>query len=159
MPVIAVIVCPELVKTYLMNYSRAFRFSTSLMISDVVAINLAFDTLLSAETSEKAQYARGLTQHLRARLKELGFSFSCRQTEDTHVTGVFIERPREVAAWLYKQGFLVSAIVFPVVPLGTDRLRICTHAHNNVNEVERLASLSGDWVAKQTDLPNITPKL
>lgn len=39
---------------------------------------------------------------------------------------------------LYKNGFLVKEVCFPIVPKEEERLRICLHAHNTVTQIDDL---------------------
>jgi 8-amino-7-oxononanoate synthase len=40
---------------------------------------------------------------------------------------------------------MVRAVVSPTVPQGTERVRICLHASNTVEDVERLVSALQKW--------------
>lgn len=57
--------------------------------------------------------------------------------------------PRSLALWCQKAGFVVRAIVPPTVPLGAERIRVCLHAGNSVEEVEKLVRRIGEWVDLQ----------
>jgi 8-amino-7-oxononanoate synthase len=41
---------------------------------------------------------------------------------------------------------MVRAIVAPTVKKGTERVRVCLHAGNTFEEVERLVQCVGEWV-------------
>lgn len=43
------------------------------------------------------------------------------------------------AEYLQRMGFGVYPIRSPSVPKGTERIRICIHAHNTKDEIDRLA--------------------
>lgn len=45
---------------------------------------------------------------------------------------------------------MVRAIVPPTVPQGAERIRVCLHAGNSVEEVERLVGRIGEWVSSQS---------
>jgi 8-amino-7-oxononanoate synthase len=44
---------------------------------------------------------------------------------------------------------VVRAIVAPTVPAGTERVRVCLHAGNSFEEVDRLATRMGEWVERE----------
>lgn len=41
---------------------------------------------------------------------------------------------------------MVRAIVAPTVPQGTERVRVCLHAANSFDDVERLVRRIGEWI-------------
>ena len=54
------------------------------------------------------------------------------------------DRAMTAAARLRERGFLVKAIRAPSVPPGTERIRICLHASNSIQEVEGLFEALGE---------------
>lgn len=66
------------------------------------------------------------------------------------IVPVLTSRPRELAAHLVAHGFLVRPITYPTVPRGSERVRICIHAHNELNEVTGLARCIATWAASVT---------
>lgn len=42
----------------------------------------------------------------------------------------------------------MRAIVAPTVPVGAERVRVCLHAGNSFEEVERLVRVVGRWVKR-----------
>ena len=70
--------------------------------------------------------------------------------DDTnHVVGpiipVFTRYPYPLATHLQKLGFLTCPITHPSIPRGTDRLRICLHAGNTIEEVDGLLAGIMAW--------------
>lgn len=58
---------------------------------------------------------------------------------------VFTPHPRSLASHCQAQGLMVRPIVAPTVPHGTERIRVCLHAGNTEQEVERLVTAIGEW--------------
>ncbi|GAA5968518.1 hypothetical protein JCM8115_004203 [Rhodotorula mucilaginosa] len=54
--------------------------------------------------------------------------------------------PRPLSAFLQARGYLVRPITYPTVPRGEERVRVCLHAANTVDEVDGLADALGEWV-------------
>lgn len=50
------------------------------------------------------------------------------------------EAVRSLATYLNNKGFNVKPIVFPTVPVGQERVRICLHGHNTVSQVDGLVN-------------------
>jgi len=62
--------------------------------------------------------------------------------------------PKQLAAYCQQHGYVVRGIVPPTVPEGAERVRICLHAGNTVEEIEGLVRVVGLW-AKQHASPQI----
>jgi 8-amino-7-oxononanoate synthase len=45
---------------------------------------------------------------------------------------------RALAGYLNSKGFIVKPICSPTVPIGQERVRICLHGHNTVDQVDAL---------------------
>ena len=57
---------------------------------------------------------------------------------ETAIQGVIVpgnENAKRVAANAQEAGFAVKAIVFPTVPKGEERIRVCLHAFNTEEEI------------------------
>lgn len=53
---------------------------------------------------------------------------------------------RELASFLQAEGQIVRAIMPPTVPKGTERVRVCLHARNTFEEIDRLTVLVREWI-------------
>ncbi|EPQ29759.1 uncharacterized protein PFL1_02978 [Pseudozyma flocculosa PF-1] len=53
---------------------------------------------------------------------------------------------RPLAAFLRQRGLLGRPICYPTVPKGEDRVRICLHADNTVEDVDRLVGCIAEWL-------------
>lgn len=45
---------------------------------------------------------------------------------------------RALAGYLNSKGFIVKPICSPTVPIGQERVRICLHGHNSMDQVDAL---------------------
>ena len=54
--------------------------------------------------------------------------------------------PRELADACQARGFVVRPIVYPTVPAGAERVRVCLHADNTTGEVDRLLATVKGWL-------------
>ena len=59
------------------------------------------------------------------------------------------ERAREAALYLQNKGLDVRAILSPTVPAGTERLRICLHAYNTIDEINLLTKTINELINAQ----------
>ena len=56
--------------------------------------------------------------------------------------------PRPLSAFLQARGYLVRPITYPSVPRGEERVRVCLHAANTIDEVDGLADAVSEWVMR-----------
>jgi 8-amino-7-oxononanoate synthase len=57
--------------------------------------------------------------------------------------------PRSLAKWCQEAGFVVRPIVPPTVPEGTQRVRVCLHAGNTMEDIEGLAARIRGWLVEK----------
>ncbi|MDF2436746.1 MAG: 8-amino-7-oxononanoate synthase [Bacteroidota bacterium] len=145
----AIVLGSDLLRNYLINFSRSFIYTTALPIHSLLAIGHAYNYL--EEQPEKIS----LLQELIGHFKELA-------SESSHLRLIASSSPiqcivipgnltvKELAASLQKKGFDVRPILSPTVAKGKERLRICLHAFNTKEEISRLLR------AINTDLQTIS---
>ena len=128
-------------RDYLLNFSRAFIYTTALPPLTVTGLAAAYE-LLPTLTQEREQLF-ALSDYLKAQLNALP---GLRVPLDSHVIHpvFFTESPgpayvREAASRAQAAGFDVRAIVSPTVPVGTERLRLIVHSYNTTSEIDELA--------------------
>ncbi|HTE31846.1 MAG TPA: aminotransferase class I/II-fold pyridoxal phosphate-dependent enzyme [Chryseolinea sp.] len=123
-------------KRYLINFARPFIYTTAPDPHSIIAIRCSF------------KYLRNHL-YLQDQLKEIIGAFventqGCSgRTRSTSAIQGFIcpgnENVKEAARKLQDQGFDVRAILSPTVPAGAERLRICLHTYNSMQEVSAIA--------------------
>lgn len=138
---------------YLINYARPLIYTTFLSYPSLALIRSSYSLLWSGRTSLLQEHLHHLTQALFTYLKDL-YSISeaaqmllkipsaCPQSP---IFGVQLQQPRLLASYLQNQGMMVRAVVPPTVPSGTQRIRICLHAGNTLQEVEQLVRALEWW--------------
>ena len=137
----AAIVGPAVVRDYLLNFCRAFIYTTALPPLTIAGLTAAYH-LLPTLATERAELFRR-SDHLK---KVLGALPGLVVPADSHVIHpvFFTHRPgpeqvRQLAATVRAAGFDGRAIVAPTVPAGTERLRLIVHAFNTEAQIEDLA--------------------
>jgi 8-amino-7-oxononanoate synthase len=142
----AVIVGSELLRDYLINFARSFVYSTAPDVATLGYIKKAYQLMSQADTERSA--LRELVATLRARMDqfpELTFLRS-----DSPIQGVIIPSNGAVVQAeeaLKEAGFFAKGIRSPTVPVGRERIRICLHSYNTIDEVVGLLNVLQD---KQT---------
>lgn len=62
------------------------------------------------------------------------------------IFSILSSEPRSLATFCQQAGFIVRPIVPPTVPAGAERIRVCLHSGNTVQEVESLVARISAWV-------------
>ncbi|PWN20659.1 PLP-dependent transferase [Microstroma glucosiphilum] len=172
----AAILCPPLIRQYLINYARPLIFSTAQAHASLHLIHAALDVLQSpdgsrrrARLAQNCELVRTTLQEALGRQEDLPLVRAvCNAALEDSAAGIHEpprpqrrrrRRPspiiplltphahtRPLAAHLQAQGFLVRPITYPTVPRGRDRVRICVHADNTAEEIRGLGRAVRDWV-------------
>lgn len=58
---------------------------------------------------------------------------------------IMTSQPRALSAFLHTRGMNARPITWPTVPKGKDRVRVCLHAGNKVEDIEMLVAGIVDW--------------
>ncbi len=135
----AAVVGSKILRDYLVNFSRAFIYTTGLPTHALISLKCAYKLLpgLDAERRQLKQLASYL-------FKELNNIKGIRcAPEDSVILSVFLEngnvvKLKELALYLQLQGFDVRPVLSPTVPQGQERLRVIMHAYNTLEETEGL---------------------
>ncbi|WP_299758261.1 8-amino-7-oxononanoate synthase [uncultured Pontibacter sp.] len=134
----AAVVGPQVLRDFLINYSRAFIYTTGLPTHALVALKCAY-TLLP-DLNRERERAKRLAHKLYLKLNKLS-GIRC-TPEGSVILSVFLHQPqklKELTAALQQKGFDVRPVLPPTVPQGTERLRVIVHAFNTEEEIEGLA--------------------
>jgi 8-amino-7-oxononanoate synthase len=139
----AIVVGSETLREYLVNFARPFIYSTAPDLLTLRYIDHAYR--LMAEAHEERAILRQLIDGFRSLREEFpGLSLL---ESDSPIQGVVLPSNQRVIAAeeaLQGAGFFAKAIRSPTVPVGSERIRICLHAYNSLEEVrECLALIDG----------------
>ena len=133
----AIVLGSDLLRNFLINFSRSFIYTTALPIKSLVAINQSY-LLLQHNTD-------AITK-----LNELILIFKNSIAKNKNIQPVENNSPiqsiivsgnnevKQLATKIKEAGYDVRAIVSPTVSKGTERLRICIHAFNTKEQIEGL---------------------
>jgi 8-amino-7-oxononanoate synthase len=137
----AAVLGSELLRNYLINFSRAFIYTTALPPAAIAAIRAAYK-IFPALDEERGQLGRLIdffqeNRHIHtASGEELSLNFSKTPVQSLIVPGN--ERAKMLANRLAGHGLDVRPILHPTVPQGSERLRIALHSFNTLEEAEEL---------------------
>lgn len=130
----AVVLGSTTLRNFLINFSRAFIYTTSLPPTAVAAINSAYQ-VFPFLTEERSALTKLVNIFQAA---DLPFK---KMISNTAIQAVIIpgnELVKKIAGNLQEKEFDVRAILYPTVPKGAERLRIVLHAFNTTEELSLL---------------------
>lgn len=151
-----VVLCSAITRSYLINYARTLIYTTSMAFTSLASIEVTYDFLMSGRAQPLVAHLRSVIRHAH----KLFVSICLRHRPPPHlfrllggepespIIPLLTSHPRHLALHCQQRGFMVRPIVAPTVPSGSERVRVCFHAGNTIDEVERLARALEEWVAE-----------
>ena len=137
----AVVVGPNVLRNYLINFARTFIYTTALPSHNLLAIRYAHQHLKTKAAARENLYKR-LTYFQKQVVNVLpGTTWTDSQSPIQCLIIPGNEQARYVAVEAQRVGMDVRAILSPTVPTGQERLRLCIHAFNTTEEVNQLLSI------------------
>ncbi|KAF9137560.1 hypothetical protein BGX30_010122 [Mortierella sp. GBA39] len=155
----AAMVGPKVLKEYLINYARPLIYSTFTSFSNLASVKSAYQMLIAGETVELVQKVRSLISHFRTTINIPPHIHLL--PSESPIQGLVMEgnaRVNALSQQLIQAGLNVKPIRFPTVPKGKERVRICLHSHNTIEQVDMLIGIVEEWVKKEErDVGAIVP--
>jgi 8-amino-7-oxononanoate synthase len=133
----AVIIGSKEMRDYLINFCRSFIYTTAPNLAAVAAVQAAYDLL--SKGSPELQQLKSIMQQVDG----ISSGMEIRGTGSAIRTIVIPgnEQVRRVANQIQEAGYLVLPVLAPTVPEGSERLRICLHAYNTLEEVQSVIGI------------------
>jgi len=131
----------SVLKDYLINYARPLIYTTALSPHTTQSILSAYQllekkgTVYIEELNERIAYFQEQIKHQ----NKYAYIKSNSPIQCLLVPGN--EAVTQLSALLQKEGYDVRPIRTPTVPSGKERLRICHHRHNSLEEIKKLVQL------------------
>lgn len=133
----AVVLGSDLLRNFLINFSRSFIYTTALPVKSLIAVNQAYQLLqksdeLIQQLHENIKYFKDhLSENVKAQLIESNSAIQCIVVGGN-------DKVKSLATSLQNCGYDVRPILSPTVPKGKERLRICIHVFNTNSQIEGL---------------------
>ncbi|KDQ09167.1 hypothetical protein BOTBODRAFT_533261 [Botryobasidium botryosum FD-172 SS1] len=162
---LAVFLVSPILREYLINYARPLIYTTAMSHTTVLSIGCSLDFLENGTASKLSSHLHKIISHfldtIRPQLHATPHSIvalpSCLMDEHaldrtrlSPIIPLLTPQPRPLAAHLQSLGYLVRPIVHPTVPKGQERVRVCLHAGNTLEEVHGFIEATMGWVHAQT---------
>ncbi|KAL7931902.1 PLP-dependent transferase [Trichoderma chlorosporum] len=150
----AIVLCSSTTRSYLINYARSFIYTTAMAFPSLASIRTTYDSLAQGHAESLVQNLQSLIHLMHTLLTRiierhgpLPEIFRINpEAPQSPILPLLTSRARSLAQYCQEKGFMVRPIVAPTVPAGEDRVRVCLHAGNTVEEVEGLCNAVEEWV-------------
>jgi 8-amino-7-oxononanoate synthase len=141
----AIILGSNLLREYLINFARSFIYTTAAPFHQLASVKMAYQLLNSAE--EAITSLKNNIDLFKSQVK----------TNDTYpllnsnsaIQCIVLksnDKARKVANILQNSGLDVRPILSPTVALGTERIRICLHAFNTIDDLTILINTINQFI-------------
>lgn len=131
----AIVLGSTSLRDYLINYSRAFIYTTALPLQSILTIKNAHDFLI--DNVGRVKELRELIEYFKQSIKEkIELIDSSSAIQCVVIPGN--DAVKLLASKIQEKGFDVRPILSPSVPKGEERLRICLHTFNERKDVDQL---------------------
>ncbi|KXN84371.1 8-amino-7-oxononanoate synthase [Leucoagaricus sp. SymC.cos] len=178
----AVIITNNLIKDYMLNYARSLIYTTSLSYANIIAADASFDMLTDRTASHLSRHLLSLSTHLTtaltSALKSHHIPSSLVSLHPSHTTTttttttsdqpnlsdpspivpILTPHPRPLSAYLLAHGMNARPITWPTVPKGKDRVRVCLHAGNTKEDIDKLVRCVVNWAKEVVAAANVKAK-
>lgn len=130
----AIILGNEILRDFLINFSRSFIYTTALPLHSLISIKCAYDILLKNNFEELKNSIS--IELFKVKIKDIG-TFEIIESVSPIQCLILSgnDRLKTIAKNIQKSGYDVRPILSPTVPLGKERLRICLHTFNTETEI------------------------
>lgn len=141
----AAVLGSSLLKDYLVNFARSLIYTTAASFHQLVSIKMAFE-LLADSSTEIATLKNNISLFKKGLNAAAG---DARTGSDSAIQCILLksnEKAKQLAAELQNAGLDVRPILSPTVPVGRERIRICLHTFNALNEITLLTDIINHFI-------------
>ncbi len=140
----AAILGSQELKTYLLNFSRSFIYTTGLPPHALATIYCSLNRLRQAAGENELRKLHDYIAHFKSEIIRCNLKFILSDSAIQSCVFAGNNNVKKVAASLHDLGYNVKPILAPTVPSGQERLRFCLHSYNSKEEItdvlEKLAT-------------------
>lgn len=135
----AIVLGSNMLREYLINFSRSFIYTTAASFHQLASVKMAYELLADAG-NEIASLHQNIALFKENIIPNTRFPLLASDSAIQCVVLNSNENARQAALELQNAGLDVRPILSPTVAAGAERIRICLHAFNTVDEMTLLTS-------------------
>ncbi|GAA4333538.1 pyridoxal phosphate-dependent aminotransferase family protein [Mucilaginibacter gynuensis] len=135
----AIVLGSNKLREYLINFARSFIYTTAASFHQLASVKIAYEFLQGADSEIEslqnniAAFKQGVQHNPAYPLLVSDSPIQCLVLNSN-------EKAREVAAALQAAGMDIRPIFSPTVPQGSERIRICLHSYNTIEDIALLTN-------------------
>lgn len=126
-------------RTYLINFSRPFIYTTAMPLQSVLTINKAHKFI--DENKDRIEKLKSNIDYFKSLIVNYQLSIINSQSAIQCIIVPGNDAVKKLAKLIQNKGFDVRPILSPTVPKGQERLRICLHSFNTTEQIKSLVEL------------------
>ena len=130
------VLCSKDLRDYLVNFARSFVFSTGVSPLWAASVQAAYELL--PQLNAERERLRGNVAYFLERVAESPCPWLPSESWIQCLMVPGAAKVRRVGAVLRERGLAALPIRAPTVPEGQERIRVCLHAYNTHEEIDRL---------------------
>lgn len=134
----ACIVGADVLKNYLVNFSRPFIFSTALPLYHYQIIERLYDIIIHHSTEQLYQLKQNINFYLKMTSSEKYFS---RNDSPIQYYSFNTQNYQDIQSTIIQKNIFAKVILPPTVQKGKERIRISLHVFNTTEEITDLVNL------------------
>jgi len=141
----AIILSSDILRQYLINFARPFIYTTAASFHQLASVKMAYQLLNNAEP-EIVNLKNNIKLFKEQINTESVYPLLNSNSPIQCIVFKSNDKARDMANILQNKGFDVRAILSPTVAAGTERIRICLHAFNTTNDINKLATIINQFI-------------
>jgi len=136
----AVVLCHSDLKNYLVNFSRAFIYTTALPAYAIATIKIAYNYLTDQSNANIIASLKHNVTYFEETCKALNINNLFTKSNSAIQSCIIQDnnKVKLVANRMIDKGFNVKAILYPTVPANEERIRFCIHSYNTKEDIHSL---------------------
>lgn len=139
----AVILGSVLLKSFLVNFSRPFIYTTGLPPHAIATIIVAYNRLSNKNTATSLSLLQNNIVHFKTELRRFKLKNNFISSNSAIQCCIISNSNsvKKIAQLLEGENFNVKPILAPTVPKGQERLRFCLHSYNNKASITKVLEI------------------
>ncbi|KAH8885370.1 PLP-dependent transferase [Thozetella sp. PMI_491] len=154
-----IVLCSQTTRSYLINYARSLIYTTAMAFTSLASIETVYEFLTAGRAEPLVLHLRGIICHTHNMLLSIcsrhrplrRLLHANADTPQSPIIPLFTSYPRSLARHCQQNGFMVRPIVAPTVPKRSERVRICLHAGNTIDQIDNLGRTIEIWLVNWTE--------
>ncbi|KAI1420077.1 PLP-dependent transferase [Xylaria sp. FL1777] len=161
------VLCSSISRLYLINYARTLIYTTAMSFPSLASISAAYDYMTTGKAEKRRERLKMLIHYCHHTLNSLDRSLRPSAVIlrvpgaqlSSPIIPLYTSYPKSLARYCQTSGFMIRPIVAPTVPPGKERIRICLHASNTIEQIDGLCNAIETWLDQLRSNKDMKPDI